>query len=316
MRVVRGSAALDRSPRRAVLTIGNFDGLHIGHRQILRTVIDRARARDGEAVVYTFDPHPRKGLQAARAPSLLTTTEQKLELLAAAQIDLVIVEPFTAEFATTTPESFVRDHVHARVAPLEVYVGYDFHYGRDRAGSMRLLTELGPRLGFAVTIIPEVTIGGRDVSSSRIRELLAAGDVEEAKRMLGRSFAVRGTIVEGDRRGRTLGFPTANLAPENEVVPGHGVYAGHVRLLDAGSPAAGTRFAAVTNVGRRPTFKDADPALAEAHLLDFDGDLYGRRIELSFESRLRGERKFPGADALREQIARDVEVARQMLESA
>ena len=134
--------------------------------------------------------------------------------------------------------------------------------------------------------------------------------------MLGRSFAVRGTIVEGDRRGRTLGFPTANLAPENEVVPGHGVYAGHVRLLDAGSPAAGTRFAAVTNVGRRPTFKDADPALAEAHLLDFDGDLYGRRIELSFESRLRGERKFPGADALREQIARDVEVARQMLESA
>ena len=279
-------------------------------------MIDRARARDGEAVVYTFDPHPRKVLQAARAPSLLTTTEQKLELLAAAQIDLVIVEPFTAEFATTTPESFVRDHVHARVAPLEVYVGYDFHYGRDRAGSMRLLTELGPRLGFAVTIIPEVTIGGRDVSSSRIRELLAAGDVEEAKRMLGRSFAVRGTIVEGDRRGRTLGFPTANLAPENEVVPGHGVYAGHVRLLDAGSPAAGTRFAAVTNVGRRPTFKDADPALAEAHLLDFDGDLYGRRIELSFESRLRGERKFPGADALREQIARDVEVARQMLESA
>jgi riboflavin kinase / FMN adenylyltransferase len=278
-------------------------------------VIDRARARDGEAVVYTFDPHPRKVLQAARAPSLLTTTEQKLELLAAAQIDLVVVEPFTAEFATTTPESFVRDHVHARVAPLEVYVGYDFHYGRDRAGSMRLLTELGPRLGFAVTIIPEVTIGGRDVSSSRIRELLAAGEVEEAKRMLGRSFAVRGTIVEGDRRGRTLGFPTANLAPENEVVPGHGVYAGHVRLLDAGSPAAGTRFAAVTNVGRRPTFKEADPALAEAHLLDFDGDLYGRRIELSFESRLRGERKFPGADALREQIARDVEVARQMLES-
>ena len=316
MRVVRGSAALDRSPRRAVLTIGNFDGLHIGHRQILRTVIDRARARDGEAVVYTFDPHPRKVLQAARAPSLLTTTEQKLELLAAAQIDLVIVEPFTPAFATTTPESFVRDHVHARVAPLEVYVGYDFHYGRDRAGSMRLLTELGPRLGFAVTIIPEVTIGGRDVSSSRIRELLAAGDVEEAKRMLGRSFAVRGTIVEGDRRGRTLGFPTANLAPENEVVPGHGVYAGHVRLLDAGTPAAGTRFAAVTNVGRRPTFKDADPSLAEAHLLDFDGDLYGRRIELSFESRLRGERKFPGADALREQIARDVEVARQMLESA
>jgi riboflavin kinase/FMN adenylyltransferase len=316
LRVVWGSAALDRSPRRAVLTIGNFDGLHIGHREILRTVIDRARARDGEAVVYTFDPHPRKVLQADRAPSLLTTTEQKLELLAAAQIDLVVVEPFTAAFATTTPESFVREHVHAHVAPLEVYVGYDFHYGRDRAGSMRLLTELGPRLGFAVTIIPEVTIGGRDVSSSRIRELLAAGDVEEAKRMLGRSFAVRGTVVAGDRRGRTLGFPTANLAPENEVIPAHGVYAGHVQLLDAGTPAAGTRFAAVTNVGRRPTFKEDDPALAEAHLLDFSGDLYGRRIEVSFEARLRGEERFPSADALRAQIARDVELARQKLESA
>ena len=316
MRVVRGSAALDRSPRRAVLTIGNFDGLHIGHRQILRTVIDRARARDGEAVVYTFDPHPRKVLQSDRAPSLLTTTEQKLELLAAAQIDLVVLEPFTAAFATTTPESFVREHVHAHVAPLEVYVGYDFHYGRDRAGSMRLLTELGPRLGFAVTIIPEVTIGGRDVSSSRIRELLASGDVEEAKRMLGRSFAVRGSVVAGDRRGRTLGFPTANLAPENEVIPAHGVYAGHVQLLDAGTPAAGTRFAAVTNVGRRPTFKQDDPALAEAHLLDFSGDLYGRRIEVSFEARLRGEEKFPGADALRAQIARDVALARQKLESA
>jgi riboflavin kinase/FMN adenylyltransferase len=296
-----------------VLTIGNFDGLHIGHRQILRTVIDRAHARDGEAIVYTFDPHPRKVLQADRAPSLLTTTEQKLELLAAAQIDLVVLEPFTAEFAKTTPEVFVREHVHAHIDPLEVYVGYDFHYGRDRAGSMKLLTELGPRLGFAVTIIPEVTIGGRDVSSSRIRELLAAGDVEEAKRMLGRSFAVRGGVIQGDQRGRTLGFPTANLAPENEVIPAHGVYAGHVELLDAGTPEAGSRFLAVTNVGRRPTFKENDPALAEAHLLDFEGDLYGRRIEVSFQTRLRGEERFPGPDALRAQIARDVELARRKL---
>lgn len=252
-------------------------------------------------------------LQADRAPSLLTTTEQKLELLAAAQIDLVVLEPFTAEFAKTTPETFVREHVHAHIDPLEVYVGYDFHYGRDRAGSMKLLTELGPRLGFAVTIIPEVTIGGRDVSSSRIRELLAAGDVEEAKRMLGRSFAVRGAVIRGDQRGRTLGFPTANLAPENEVIPAHGVYAGRVLLLDDGTPPAGTSLPAVTNVGKRPTFKDDAPALAEAHLLDFSGDLYGRRIEVSFEARLRGEQRFPGPDALRAQIALDVEAARRTL---
>jgi riboflavin kinase/FMN adenylyltransferase len=295
-----------------VLTIGNFDGLHVGHRQILATVLERAQAQRGEAVVYTFDPHPRKVLQAERAPAMLTTTEQKLELLAEARIDLVVLEPFTREFATTPAEVFVRDYVHARLAPREVYVGYDFHYGRDRAGSMRLLTELGPRLGFAVTIIPEVTIAGRDVSSSRIRERLAAGDVEEAAELLGRPFAVRGRVIEGDRRGRTLGFPTVNLAPENEVIPGLGVYAGHVRVLDEG-PGAGARHAAVTNVGRRPTFKENDPPLAEAHLLDFAGDLYGRRVEVSFEARLREERRFPSVDALREQIARDVEHGRRVL---
>lgn len=296
-----------------MLTIGNFDGLHIGHRQILRTVTDRAQAQGGEAIVYTFDPHPRKVLQAERAPSLLTTTEQKLELLAAAQIDVVVLEPFTAEFAKTSAERFVREHVHARLAPVEVYVGYDFHYGRDRAGSMRLLTELGPRLGFAVTIIPEVTIDGLDVSSSRIRQLLAEGEVGAAQRLLGRPFAVRGRIVAGDRRGRTIGFPTINLAPENEVIPGLGVYTGWARLLDDGDPPAGARLAAVTNVGRRPTFKENDPPLAEAHLLDFTGDLYERRVELSFEARLRAERRFPSVDALREQIARDVVEARRLL---
>jgi riboflavin kinase/FMN adenylyltransferase len=315
MRVVRGSASLEQRPRRAVLTIGNFDGVHIGHRAILRTVTDRARALDGEAVVYTFDPHPRKVLQGERAPGLLTTTEQKLELLAAAQIDLVVLEPFTAAFARTPPERFVRELVHARLAPLEVYVGYDFHFGRDREGSMRTLTELGPRLGFAVTIIPEVTIGSRDVSSSRIRALLAEGDVEEAKLLLGRSYAARGRVVPGDRRGRSLGFPTANLAPETEVLPAHGVYAGRALLLDDGEPPRSTRFGAVTNVGRRPTFKPDAPALAEAHLLGFSGDLYGRRLEISFEARLRAERRFPGPEALREQIARDVEEARQRLGS-
>jgi riboflavin kinase/FMN adenylyltransferase len=314
--VVRGTAALEHRPRRPVLTIGNFDGVHIGHRAILRTVTDRARALDGEAVVHTFDPHPRKVLQGERAPPLLTTTDQKLELLAAAQIDLVVLEPFTEAFARTAPDVFVREYVHARIAPLEVYVGYDFHFGRDREGSMRTLTELGPRLGFAVTIIPEVTIGSRDVSSSRIRSLLADGTVEEARLLLGRPYAVRGRVVAGDRRGRTLGFPTANLALETEVLPAHGVYAGRARLLDDGAPPAGTRFDAVTNVGKRPTFKPDDPPLAEAHLLDFDGDVYGRRLEVSFETRLREERRFPGPDALREQIARDVAEARRRLEAS
>jgi len=198
---------------------------------------------------------------------------------------------------------------------VEVYVGYDFHFGRDREGSMRMLTEMGPQLGFAVTIIPEVTAEDGDVNSTRIRLMLSEGQPEAAARMLGRPFTVRGRIVQGDRRGRTLGFPTANIAPENEVLPGAGVYAGQLRLLDQGAPIAGTVLPVVTNVGRRPTFLDGAGVLAEAHVLDWGGDLYGRRVELSFIARLRGERKFSGVAALQEQIQIDVDEGRRRLES-
>jgi len=253
-------------------------------------------------------------LRTGDAPGLLPTPEQKLELLEAEQIDLVVLEPFHLDFSRTTPEQFVRECVHRRVAPREVYVGYDFHFGRDREGSMRTLTDLGPRLGFAVTVVPEVTIDGRDVSSTRIRELLAAGSVEVAGRLLGRPYAARGRVVRGDQRGRTLGFPTANLLPETEILPDDGVYAGRVRVLDepgarTAGPRCGEVFGAVTNVGRRPTFRTGSGSLAEAHLLGFSGDLYGRRIEVTFEVRLREERRFSGPDRLREQIGRDVEQA-------
>ena len=192
-------------------------------------------------------------------------------------------------------------------------MGYDFRYGRDREGSMRTLTELGPHLGFAVTIVPEVTVGDRDVNSTRIRELLAAGEVEEAAFLLGRPYRVWGEVVEGDRRGRSLGFPTANLLPENEVLPAEGVYGGLVRLLDRGAAGGEERFLAVTNVGRRPTFKPSDPVLAETHLMEFDGDLYGRRIELTFEHRLRDERRFDDAAELKRQIAADRDEAKRRL---
>lgn len=316
MEVIPGVGALGRALRSPVLTIGNFDGLHLGHRTIMRTVVERARVLGGESVVYTFEPHPRKVLQPERAPRLLMTLDQKLELLETLGLDVVVVEPFDRAFAATPPERFVREFVHARIRPVEVYVGYDFHFGRDREGSMRLLTELGPHLGFAVTVIPEVTIGGRDVNSTRIRDLLSEGRVEEAGELLGRPFAVRGEVTQGDRRGRSLGFPTANLAPEGEVLPAAGVYAGHVRFVDRGQPAAGSVWPAVTNVGVRPTFAGpGSPArpVAEAHLIGFDGDVYGRRIDLAFEHHLRAERRFPDVDALREQIARDVAEARRWL---
>ena len=315
MEVVPGSAALERRLVRPVLTIGNFDGLHVGHRAIVQTVVERARTLDGEAVVYTFEPHPRKVLTPSEAPPLLTTLEQKLELLEGYGIGCVILEPFGPEFSQVTPDRFVRENIHERIRPIEVYVGYDFHYGRDREGSMRLLKEAGPRLGFSVTIIGEITIGDRDVNSTRVRELLERGEVEEVAELLGRPFCARGRIGEGDHRGRELGFPTANLQAESEVLPANGVYAGEVVFLDDGAPARGTRLAAVSNVGHRPTFGDGRGVVAEAHLLDFDGDLYGRRIDLSFTHHLRGEQKFEGPNALRAQIARDVAACRELLGS-
>ena len=313
MRSIAGSASIGAPLERPILTIGNFDGVHVGHRTILDTVTQRARAVRGAAVVYTFEPHPRKVLSGQAAPRLLTTLEQKLELLSLAGVDAVIVEPFDLAFARTPAEVFIREFVHARIRPLEVYVGYDFHFGRDREGSMRLLTELGPRLGFSVTILPEVVIGDGDVNSTRIRQLLGDAEVEEAARLLGRDYTVRGRVGKGEARGRGLGFPTANLDLENEVLPKVGVYAGRLRFLDDGDPPAGTTLPAVTNVGTRPTFGDSDRVVVEAHLIDFSGDVYGRRAELSFRYHLRPERRFAGVEALRAQIDADRNEARRRL---
>lgn len=313
MRVVAGSAALGERLVRPVVTVGSFDGIHLGHRAILETVVSRAHALGGTPTVVTFDPHPRKVLQPDRAPLLLSTREQRLEWIAESGIEVVVLEPFTAEFARTPPERFVRDYLHQGLGPVEVYVGYDFRFGRDREGSMRMLTELGPHLGFAVTIIPEVTIDGEDVNSTRIRELVSQGEVETAARLLGRPYAVRGRVGEGDRRGRTIGFPTLNLEPENELLTATGVYAGRVRFLDAGDPPAEARFVAVTNVGRRPTFDAGERIVCESFLLDFDREVYGRQVEVTFLERLRSERRFPGVEALRAQIAADVAETRRRL---
>jgi len=312
---VRGSEELKGPLDHPVVTIGNFDGMHVGHRTIIETVVERARQLGGEAVAYTFYPHPRKVLTPDSAPRLLTTIDQRVELLRAAGVDTVIVEPFTNAFAKTPAEDFIRKVLHERIRPVEVYVGYDFHFGRDREGSMRLLTELGPKLGFSVTIVPEVTVDAGDVNSTRIRQMLAEGRVEEAFAMLGRNYTARGRIVEGHRRGQGIGFPTANLDPENEILPAAGVYAGHLRFLDEGSPPEGREYLAVTNVGVRPTFDDETRLVAEAHLLDFSGDVYGRRVELSFAHHLREERRFADVEGLREQIGRDVEEGRRRLEA-
>ncbi len=318
MEIFRGISDLTRPFERPVLTIGNFDGVHLGHRAILDLVISRARALGGESVLYTFEPHPRRVLQSESGLRLLQTFDQKIETLAALGLDAVIAEPFDLEFAKNTPEYFIDHYIHQGVRPVEVYVGYDFHFGRDRDGSMRLLTERSAHLGFSVTVVPEVSIEGRDVNSSRIRELLARGEVEEANELLGRPFCVRGEVISGQRRGREIGFPTANLAPETEILPAPGVYFGHLRCAGANSladlpDAPHEALPVVTNVGYRPTFRDGRDLVAEAHVLDFSGDLYGLEIDLTFQGRIREERRFESVDALREQIARDVEIARKRL---
>ena len=313
MRIVRGSGSLEKPLERCVLTVGNFDGLHVGHQRIMSTVTSRARAFEGEAAVYTFEPHPRKVLQPDRAPRLLTTLEQKLELFEAAGVDVAIVEPFDLEFARLPAERFVREILFERIAPLEVYVGYDFRYGRDREGSMRTLTELGPHLGFAVTIVPEVKLGSRDVNSTRIRELLEEGHVGDAALLLGRRYTIRGRVVEGEKRGRTLGFPTLESRRRERGAAA----VGRVRVhgaLPRRRHAARRQRAPRGHERRAPAHLRRHRApLTEAHLLDFSADVYGRRVEVAFVEQLRTEQRFPSVDALRAQIARDAEAARSRL---
>ncbi len=313
LELFRGISDLTREFTRPVLTIGNFDGVHLGHQAILDLVVERARALEGESVLYTFEPHPRRVLQPDADLRLLDTFEQKVEILESLGLDAIIAEPFDLEFAKVTPEYFIEELIHRGIRPVEVFVGYDFHFGRDREGSMRLLTERGPHLGFSVTVVPEVSVEGRDVNSTRIRALLASGGVEEAATLLGRPFCARGDVAEGDRRGRTIGFPTANLAPETEILPAPGVYYGHMRCVRGAGEWEGKILPVVTNVGYRPTFHDGRDLVAEAHVIDFTGDLYGVEIDLTFEGRLRGEQRFESVDALREQIARDVDEARVRL---
>ena len=198
MEIFRGVGELNRRLSGPVVTVGNFDGVHMGHQAILAKVIERARALQGEAVLYTFEPHPRRVLQPEFDLRLLETFDQKMEVLDSLGLAAVIAEPFDLDFAKTPPDRFVEYCLHERIGPAEVYVGYDFHFGRDREGSMRLLTERGPHLGFSVTVIPEISVEGRDVNSTRIRELLAGGEVEEAADLLGRPFAARGKVAEGD----------------------------------------------------------------------------------------------------------------------
>jgi len=295
--------------RPTVLTLGVFDGLHLGHQLIMKTVVDRARAVGAVPTVITFDPHPRAVLHPESAPPLLQTFDQKIEAFGVLGIEQTIVVRFTEEFSSIRAADFLRDVVKARLHAQEVYLGKGFAFGHDREGNIELLKRLGVELGFIAGEVPEVSLHGRRVSSSKIRELLARGQVNLARRMLGRPYGVEGRVEKGAERGHKLGFPTANLRPQNRVIPRNGVYV-------TGTLIDGQWRRSVTNIGVRPTFGDATEPSVETYVMNWDGDLYGDVIRVRFLYRLRDERKFSSLEELKTQIDRDVHRAISYFERA
>ena len=291
------------------MAVGNLDGVHRGHQALVAATVENARRRGRAAVVLTLDPHPARLLTPDRAPAAIMTLAQKAESLEALGVDALLVLPFTKAVAAQAPQVFAASVLVRDLAASVVVVGENFRFGHDRVGTLVTLEALGRELGFEVAGVPAVLHEGAPVSSSRIRQAITQGQVEEAASMLGRPHRLDGQVVEGEGRGRTIGVPTANVLPYNEIRPGKGVYACRVRV-GTGGPAD---LLAVVNVGERPTF-DGIGTTIEAHLLDFQGDLYGQTLRLQFVARIRGEQRFASAEELVAQIQSDIARARRMLE--
>lgn len=297
------------------IAIGNFDGVHLGHRALFDAAVRAARTSGGPCSALTFEPHPAKLLAPDYAPELICARPRKLELLAQAGVEDLIEQPFDAAFMATSPDDFVDRLIATGISA--VVVGHDFTYGRARSGSVESLRRALEERGVRLHVVPAVTVNGLVVSSTKIREFILAGRVEAANMLLGRPFDLEGEVVRGEGRGRKLGWPTANLRTTNELLPKVGVYAVRALVRDERSGRAWLQGAA--NLGLNPTFRPeggqagAAHLMLEVHLFDIAEDLYGKRLRVQFLHRLRDERRFPGVDALKEQIARDVETARRLL---
>lgn len=309
MDVFRGIGEAAGRIKAAALALGNFDGVHRGHQALLAEAIRRARDRDATAAAFTFDPHPGKVLAPELAPPLICAPARKLELLAAAGLDAAIVQPFDRAYAARPADAFLAEDLFGGLGARDLVVGPDFTYGRDRAGTVESLRLQCSERGVGLAVIRPVTIKGLVVSSTKVRELVLEGRMAAAARLLGRPFDLAGAVERGVGRGRTIGFPTANLVPEGELRPGMGVYAVRAHL-PGGSVQGGA-----ANIGRKPTF-GGGPVTVEVHLFDCNAVLYGSRMAVEFLDQLRPERRFPSPQALSEQIARDVEQARQIVAAA
>ena len=291
-----------------VVTVGTFDGVHLGHRDVLARLVARGRETGRRTVLVTFEPHPLEVVNPSAAPPLLTVGEEKLELLAESGIDYVLMVPFTPQLSRHTPAQFVNVVLRDRARMGELLIGYDHGFGRGRAGDVEMLQALGARGGFRVEVVPPFTAdAGRPISSTSIRRAIAGGDLHRAAASLGRMYAVSGLVRLGDQRGRLLGYPTINLAlpSARKLLPPEGVYAVRVQ-----TPRGA--FGGMMNLGPRPTFADLALSL-EVHLFDADANLYGAHVRIEFVARLRDTMRFPGAEALVAQLGRDEEAARRAL---
>jgi riboflavin kinase/FMN adenylyltransferase len=305
MKVIKGSYKLkDLKLKNPVLTIGNFDGLHIGHQLIIKSAVQRAKAIGGVSLIYTFNPHPLAVLAPHKTPPNITTFAEKVQLLKKRSgIDLLVCEKFTKKFADITAEDFIRTILYERFHPKEILVGHDYAFGKGREGSVSLLKKMGKQLGYTVWEMRDIRIDDIPVRSTTIRNFISEGKVYEASRLLGRLYSLAGTVVQGEQRG--IGFATANLSPDKELIPKNGIYA-----IRAETPYG--KLDGVVNIGSCPTFGN-NARTIEAHLFDFNKSLYGKKIALLFVDRLRGEKKFTDVSSLKLQIEKDIQKAKKIL---
>lgn len=304
MKVFKNGSRI-RGVKNPVLTLGNFDGLHLGHQKIIRKVAQRATELKTRSLVYTFEPHPLKVVAPHKSPPLILDLEDKVRLIKESGIDCIVLARFTKEFAAKHPREFVLESL-VPLSVKEVWVGHDFSFGKGRTGTVEYLKELGKEFGFKVFVVPAYKKGGHIVSSSRIRELVKSGLVERASTLLGRNYSIKGKVVRGKNIGKEIGFPTANLNVESDLLPCNGVYAAYAKVGRKTHPA-------VLNIGFAPTFGGKERSV-EVHILDFKDNIYGKKMEVSFVRRLRSEKAFSSKEALIRRIRKDTEKARSILE--
>lgn len=307
MRIIKDISEIKRDEK-SIITLGTFDGLHLGHQQIVDKVIQKSRNTGGRSFLITFDPHPRKVIPGRNDVKLLSTLDEKIMILKQMNLDNLFVINFTREFSRQSPEEFVEKYLVAGIGLKEIIIGYDHHFGKGRDGNFYILQELGSKFNFAVTLIPEFSIDSETISSTRIRNSLLAGDVVRAGKMLGRSYSFTGKIVRGDGRGKQLGFPTANISVDNpdKLIPANGIYAAECIVNNE-------KHFGLLSIGSRPTFHKDGNIIPEFYIFDFNKDIYEKIMQVNMVEKIRDEEKFNSVDELIIQMKKDEEIGKEIL---